>query len=237
MNLVSLQFKTKPNFNDNLNHLVSLINRSAQSSFILAPELCLTGYSYDDFDKAIKISTHAITILTELSSNKTIFITLLTQKDNKYFNTLHIFHHNKIIHTQSKYKLFSLGNEDKYFTPGNRDDIKILNINGLKIAILICFELRFVELWSKIKGADIIFIPAMWGKSRKEHFQTLSKALAIANQCFVVTSNSANDDMAKSSSIVSPFGVVYTDSRKLLLNKIINLDEIKKMRRYLPIHT
>lgn len=146
MNLVSLQFKTKPNFNDNLNHLVSLINKSAQSSFILAPELCLTGYSYDDFDKAIKISTHAITILTELSSNKTIFITLLTQKDNKYFNTLHIFHHNKIIHTQSKYKLFSLGNEDKYFTPGNRDNIKIININGLKIAILICFELRFVEL-------------------------------------------------------------------------------------------
>lgn len=77
----------------------------------------------------------------------------------------------------------------------------------------------------------------MWGKSRKEHFQTLSKALAISNQCFVVTSNSANDDMAKSSSIVSPFGIVYTDNRKLLLNKTINLDEIKKMRRYLPIHT
>jgi len=106
---------------------------------------------------------------------------------------------NKIIHTQSKAELFVLNDERKYFLAGDEKDIKIIEIDGLKIASLICFELRFIRLWEKLKGADIIFIPAMWGILRKEHLETLSKALAIANQCFVIVSNSANDNMAKSS--------------------------------------
>ena len=76
-----------------------------------------------------------------------------------FFNTLYIFDNQSIIHTQSKIQLFPLGNELEYFSAGNEDDIKIIEINGLKIATLICFELRFPKLWEKIKGADIILNP------------------------------------------------------------------------------
>jgi predicted amidohydrolase len=83
-----------------------------------------------------------------------------------------------------------MNDERKYFKAGEIEDIKVIKLGELKIASLICFELRFTELWEKLKGADIIFVPAMWGTLRKEHYETLTKALAIANQCFVVASDS-----------------------------------------------
>ena len=235
MNLVTLQFKTTTNFEENLLKLVSLINNTSDDSFILAPELCLNGYSYNNLAEAVNISAKAITILKEISTNKTISLTLTTAKDDKYFNTLYIFSKGNIVHTQSKVKLFPLGDEDKYFQAGNIEDIKVIDIDGIKVASLICFELRFIELWQKIQGADIILIPAMWGKLRKENFETLTQAIAVTNQCFVIASDSSNDDMASSSAIITPFGKVNLDDSKEMIVQSFDRKEIKKMRTYLNV--
>ena len=235
MKLVSLQFKTISNFQDNLDALVALINKSPNNSLIVAPELCLNGYAYDRLEEAVKISNKAIDIFKELSKYKIISLTLTQKQGDKYINTLYIFNKGNIIHTQSKYELFVMNDERKHFMAGKKEDIKIIDIDGIKVACLICFELRFIDLWQKIRGADIILIPAMWGKLRKDNLEALTKALAIANQCFVIVSNSANDEMAKSSAIISPFGNVFLDDNSKLLIQDIDLNEIKKMRRYLPI--
>jgi predicted amidohydrolase len=237
MNIVSLQLITTDDFENNLTVLVSLIEKTKQNSFIVAPELALNGYAYARLDEAVDISNKAIKILTKLSTNKTITITL-TQKSNvkhKYLNTLFCFHNGKIIHTQSKAKLFVLNDERKYFTSGMQNDIKIIDLNGIRVGFLICFELRFIQLWQKLQGADIIVIPAMWGKLRKDNFETLTKALAVMNQCFVIASDSANDDMAKSSGIISPFGDTLRDDDKTVITKQIELKEIQKMRRYMQV--
>lgn len=235
MKLISLQLKTEENFAKNLKELEELIKIQEENSFILAPELTLTGYSYNRLDDAVQIGVQAIQSLKELSKNKIIALTLTTKKDNNYYNTLHIFQNEKIIHTQSKYKLFPLGDEASHFTQGEYEDIKIIEINGLKVASLICFEIRFTELWQKLLGADIILVPAMWGENRKVHYEALTKALAIANQCFVLASNSANDVDAKGSGIISPFGDEFRDDSKNAIEKEIDLSEIKKMRKYIKI--
>ena len=235
MKLIALQIKTTPNFQDNLDHLKELINTCEDNSLILAPELALSGFAYDNMQLAAQFSIKAIEELKELSINKTIALTFITKKENKFFNTLYIFHHQQIIHTQSKVKLFPLGNELEYFSAGNIDDIKIIEINGLKIATLICFELRFPKLWEKIKGADIILNPAMWGIKRKDHYETISKSLALVNQCFVIACNSADDNMAKGSAIINPFGIVKKDDNLEIIEEKFDLDEIKKVRTYINI--
>ena len=235
MRLVSLQLKTKKDFNKNLSNLIKQIKKTKKGSFILAPELVLTGYSYDKMDKAVQLTNKAIKHLKKLSTNKTIALTMITKKSNNYFNTLFVFHQNKIIHTQSKVQLFVLNDEKKYFTSGDVDDIRIFQVGDLKVASLICFELRFIDLWKKIDTADLILIPAMWGKPRKENFQILTRALAVMNQCFVLASNSANSDMAKSSSIITPFGKYFEDDTKKLIQQKVDLREIKKMRRYMRV--
>ena len=235
MKLIALQIKTTSNFQENLTHLKDLINLCEVKSLILAPELALSGFSYDRMEEAAQFSQKAIEEIKELSKDKTIALTFITKKENKFFNTLYIFHNLQIIHTQSKVKLFPLGNELEYFGAGNEEDIKIIEINGLKIATLICFELRFPQLWEKIKGADIILNPAMWGLKRKDHYESISKALALINQCFVIACNSADENMAKGSAIINPFGIIKKDDSKEIIEDFFDLNEIKKIRTYINI--
>ena len=236
-NIVTLQLITTDNFEYNLEQLCIHIKNTPVGSFIVAPELCLNGYAYNRLEEASSISIKAINHLKELSKNKTITLTLtmMSEQKDKYLNTLYCFNNGKIVHTQSKYELFVLNDERKYFTNGSVDDIKIIDIDGLKVGFLICFELRFIELWTKLQGADMIVIPAMWGKLRKENFETLTRGLAVLNQCFVIACNSANDDMAKSSGIISPFGNEFRDDMSTIISNKINIKEIRKMRRYMQV--
>ena len=235
MKLIALQIKTSPDFLNNLTYLKKLINSCEENSLILAPELALSGFSYDRMEEASDFSIKAIEEIKELSFNKIIALTFITKKDGNFYNTLHIFYNQQIVHIQSKVELFPLGNELEYFKAGKEEDIKIIEINGIKIATLICFELRFPRLWQKVLGADVILNPAMWGLKRKDHYETISKSLALINQCFVVACNSADDNMAKGSSIISPFGNVSKNDSDEIIKIDFNLDEIKKTRKYIDI--
>ena len=235
MKLISIQMKTTTNFESNLKVLEKLIISCEDNSIILAPELALCGFAYENIQEAANFSKIALQRLLKLSQNKILAFTTIIEKDGKFFNTFYLLYNEKIVHTQSKVKLFKLGNEDRYFSSGNMKDIKIVDINGLKIAVLICFEIRFPALWEKIKGADIILNPAMWGVKRKKHYEAITKSLALINQVYVVASNSANSNMAKSSAIISPFGDVVKDDRKMLIKCDFNKDEIAKVRKYINI--
>ena len=235
MNLISLQITTSDDFELNLSLLLTLLEKQPSKSFIVSPELCLTGYAYERLEESVSITNKAIEELKKLSLEKTISLTMTTKKDNDFLNTLFIFHNGKIVHTQSKNRLFVLNDERVYFTSGEEEDIKVIQIGDLKVACLICFELRFIEFWQKLQGADLIIIPSMWGKLRKQNFETLTRGLAVMNQCFVIASNSANDDMAKSSGIITPFGDQYRDDNQKVLEKTVDLKEIKKMRRYMQV--
>ncbi|QKF59558.1 carbon-nitrogen hydrolase family protein [Aliarcobacter lanthieri] len=235
MNLIALQMKTTNNFEENLKTLKELIQKCEDNSIILAPELAISGFAYDKMEEASIFSIKAIEELINLSINKILAFTTIIKEDEKFYNTLFIIYNRNIIHIQSKIKLFPLGEEDKYFTPSNSNTIKIIEVNGLKIATLICFELRFPILWEQLKGADIILNPAMWGIKRKDHYESINKALALVNQCFVIASNSANDNMAKGSAIISPFGTVIKDDSQTIIKATFDKDEIKKVRSYINV--
>ena len=65
MKLIALQIKTTANFQENLDELKSLIISCEKDSIILAPELALSGFSYNRMDEA---STFSITALVASSS-------------------------------------------------------------------------------------------------------------------------------------------------------------------------
>ena len=235
MNLVALQTKTSDDFKKNLKKLKEQIQSCEDGSFILAPEVCLTGFAYERMDEAAEFAQKAIKKLKKYSENKTIAITLIEKEDIEFYNTLYIFHNKKIVHTQSKHKLFPLGDEPDYFTKGKLENMKIIDIDGLKVATLICFEVRFPEFWLKVLGADLILNPSMWGVKRKAHFETMTKALAVANQCYVLTANGADDNMSKGSGIITPWGDEYRDDSKDKIEHEMDLSEIKKIRKYIDI--
>ena len=235
-NLCAIQFAYESrSFDENFETLKQLISQTPKDAIVLAPELCISGYSYQNMGEAALFSQTIIPKLEALSLDKTIGLTLIEKSGEYFYNNFKLFHYGKLVQTRAKGKLFTLGDENIYFKEGHTKEINILEIDGIKIATLICFELRFTELWEQIKGADVILIPSFWGKLRKEHFETLTKALAIANQAYVLCANSSDDNMASGSGIITPFGEAYRDDESTLIIKELEMSEIKKMRRYLNI--
>jgi predicted amidohydrolase len=234
--LIALQFDYKEGeYEKNFNTLKSLIHKTPKDSIIVAPELCLSHYSFNELQTAHDFGSIALIELLKLSKQRVICFTLVEKVGDDFFNSAKILNNGKIVHSQEKVKLFKFGDENRYFQYGNEDNIKIIEIDGLKFALLICFELRFIDLWKKIQGADIIMIPSMWGVLRKEHYESITKTLAIINQAFVIASNSSNKEMASSSGIITPFGVEYRDDSSKYISLQADLKEIKKMRRYMDI--
>ena len=203
--------------------------RSTIPSIFLFPEVCLTGFDYENIEKAIEFTANAIELLLSKTKNRTIVFTAFNKVNKQIYNTVYVIHNRKIVHKQSKVKLFKLGNEDKYFTSGHSEEIVCFTIDNISFAVLVCFELRFKELWKKIEGSDIILIPAQWGKIRSEHFKILTQSLAVMNQCYVMACDANNSDTTGINIITTPFGITHQN------NTIFEKSEIKKMRRYLDV--
>ena len=170
--LIALQFPFfEDKYEENLEKLIAHIQKAPKGSVVVAPELCLTNFSFDKMQEAAEFGKSALKKLLKLSQDKVIAFTLTEKIDGKFYNSAKILLGGKIMHTQPKVKLFKFGDEDKYFQEGSEENIKIIKIDGLKYAILICFEIRFIKFWERLQGADIILIPALWGKLEKSNLK------------------------------------------------------------------
>ena len=234
-NLYSLSFKTTCDYDNNLQTLLKLIEEADKNSIIVAPEVCLTGYDYDNFEAMCEFASVAIEAIKRVSLDKVIILTMLEKRGFKVYNFAKVFYNGDVVYEQAKAKLFKFGDEHRYMEAGDVEDITVIDIAGVKIGILICFELRFKKLWQKLEGADVIAISAWWGVLRTENFKTLTQALAIMNQCYVIASDSLNEECTGQSGIITPFGEVKRDCHITSLKMKYNKQEIVKMRRYMDV--
>jgi predicted amidohydrolase len=235
LSVMSLQLKTEQSHKENLEKLLSII-KNTEAELIVAPELCLTDFDYENFESVAGFYETSLSQLLKAVSDKILVLTMTKKEGNNFVNQALVIHKHKVIHKQNKYRLFTLGDETKYFKAGVQEDIVKFTIDDVSYGLLICFELRFKELWKQLEGTDIVLIPARWGKPRKKHLEILSQALAIMNQTFVVVSNSADDDMASSSAIISPWGEIYMNDSLERLEQKLNFKEIKKSRRMINMN-
>lgn len=233
--LCSLLFETMQNYDDNLQKLLTLIEQTKEDSIIVAPEVCLTGFDYERMDLMLEFAHRATDALKRVSHNKIIIVTMLEKRDGKVFNFAKVFYNCEVVFQRAKARLFKFGDEDKYMQEGSDEDFKIIEIAGIKLALFVCFELRFKELWQKAEGADVIAVPSWWGKLRGEHFKVLTEALALMNQCYVVASDSANEECSAMSGIITPQGKASRNGNTPCLTVEYSKKEITLMRRYMDV--
>jgi predicted amidohydrolase len=222
-------------FEKNLEHLISLVEQTPSDAIIVAPEVCLSGFAYDLFEQAAAFTLIALNQLRSCVQDRLLIFTAISKTEEKFYNTAYVLHNGAIIHTQNKAKLFALGGETDYFTVGDDRDIKPFDFQGIKIGILICFELRFKPLWQILEGCDIIAIPAQWGKLRSDHFVTLTNALSVMNQCYVAASDGLNEDTSGMSGIITPFGAEIRNNGEEILTSNYEERTVISMRRYLNV--
>jgi len=233
MQAVVLNLPSAKRYQENLDRLLDILRTEQDKQIIVAPEVYLTAYDYEHLSTAAMFSAKALKILKQEVGEQILVLTLILEEGDGFVNQAVVIHKHKVVYRQNKVKLFKLGDEDLYFHAGKKKKIMPFEIEGVKYAVLICFELRFKELWKQIEGVDIVLIPARWGLLRKQHLEILSSALAVMNQCYVLLSNSADEDMASSSAIISPYGHVVKDDSAEVVEGVVDFREIRKMRRYI----
>jgi predicted amidohydrolase len=147
-----------------------------------------------------------------------------------------------VVNSYTKNHLFGFGSgESEFFEPGNT----FQNVNspwGI-LGLSICYDLRFPELYRTmvVAGAEILIVISAWPKSRIDHWNTLLKARAIENQCFVIGVNSygsqLGSEMAGSSTVISPDGrtVMPSIENNDLLSFDLDLGNLKSLRNEFPV--
>ncbi len=234
--LSTLQFESTDNYDNNLSILTKLIEQTPDNAIVLAPEVCLTNFDYAHFEAASTFSEKAIARLLKLSKGRIIALSVIEKRENgKFYNVAKVLHNEKIVHQQCKNRLFKLGDEHKYFSQGKDEHLSLFEIEGITFGLMICFELRFKQYWQDLEGADIILVPARWGRNRAENFQVLTQSLAILNQCYVLASDASNEDCTAMSGIITPFGKTVRNGNALCLISTYDKQEIRRMRRYLNV--
>ncbi|MFD1563996.1 carbon-nitrogen family hydrolase [Haloarchaeobius amylolyticus] len=106
--------------------------------------------------------------------------------------------------------------ESELLVPGER--LETATIGGVTVGVTTCYDLRFPELYRELvdDGVELVLVPSAWPYPRIEHWQTLSRARAIENQCYVATINGtgAFDDatLLGRSTVYDPWGVSLASS-------------------------
>ncbi|MBL0921182.1 MAG: hypothetical protein IBJ10_03525 [Phycisphaerales bacterium] len=113
---------------------------------------------------------------------------------------------------------FSISGEDRAFSGGERVRVVPIGGDGALICPLICYDLRFPELFraGRMLGAEVFVVIANWPAPRIEHWRALSIARAIENQAFVIAVNRVGADPMTTypgrSLVVGPRGDVLLET-------------------------
>jgi predicted amidohydrolase len=107
----------------------------------------------------------------------------------------------------------------------------------------VCYDVRFPELYRilAVRGAEIIVIPSAFTlATTRDHWETLVRARAIENQCFIVAPNQIGASPAGRSGgrslIVDPWGLplaMAPDGETTIVAEL-DLDRLREIRRALP---
>jgi deaminated glutathione amidase len=98
----------------------------------------------------------------------------------------------------------------------------VVDVAGVRVGVMICFDVRFPELSRTLAraGAEILLVPSAFTEATgAAHWETLLRARAIENAAFVVASatiSGPEDPMATygHALVVDPWGEVLADLRR-----------------------
>ena len=145
-----------------------------------------------------------------------------------------------VIANYTKIHPFSYGGEGEHYQAG--DQVATFDWGGLKICPLICYDLRFPEVFrtGASVGAEMFCVIANWPIKRVNHWVTLLQARAIENQAYVIGVNRCGTDPSFTypgrSLVVDPHGVIIADASDREMALACELDEevVRRWRREFP---
>ncbi len=244
MNMRSLESKA------NFDRAEALVRRAVGENgpdVVVLPETWNTGFmpagdlaaACDENAKAVRARFSPLA--RELNVN-IVAGSVSNLRNGKIYNTACVFDRaGACISEYDKTHPFTPMGEHEVYTPG--DHLVTFTLDGVRCGLLICYEVRFPELWRTLalRGAQVMFLPAQWTAARQYHWETLTAARAIENQLFVVSCNACGERdgtlYGGFSRIIDPLGAVLAQGggEEEIVTADLDLSSIAPLRARVPV--
>lgn len=181
------KFGDKPhNFNE-----VSALLKNITADLIVLPELFATGYTFTSKEEARALAEttdgETAQFLKKLSieTSATLVAGFVEIENDIVYNSSLIVSDGKVLDTYRKIHLFN--RETLWFTPGDKP-LKVYNIKGIKIGVMICFDWLFPEVCRKLSldGMQVLAHPC---NLVMPYCQKAMVTRCLENRIYAVTSN------------------------------------------------
>ena len=182
--------------------LLESILAQKKVDFIFLPEVWTVGWDCESFVSNYEnfSNSFAITMLKSLAKKYSVNIiggSVIEKNQNGILtNTAPIINRKgEIVAKYDKMHLYSYygSDEGKYIKAG--ENPILVELDGIKIGISICYDIRFPELYRAYRkaGADILVNMAAWGASKKIPWDSMTTARAVENQTYFVALTQTGD--------------------------------------------
>jgi predicted amidohydrolase len=125
------------------------------------------------------------------------------------------------------------------------NELVVLDIDGAKVGVTICYDLRFPELYRQLvkdKGAEVLLVPAAFtAHTGAAHWHLLLRARAVENQAWVVAAAQHGQHNEKRASyghslVVDPWGTVVAeqDAGDGVVMATLDSELVAKRRTQMP---
>lgn len=175
---------------------IEIMLKGIKADLIVLPELALSGYFFEDSAslKALTKSIDKLKVIETLQNiarevQSTIVIGLSEIDSDKLYNTAYVIDHTGVI---GKHRKMHLTRNEQIFDAG--DKVDIINVNGVKIGIAICFETWFPEFFRTLaaRGADMVVCPSNFGGP---YTHDVARVRALENSLPVVLVNRVGSEL------------------------------------------
>jgi omega-amidase len=204
---------------------------------IVLPEMFSTGFSMAPQSLAEPMDGITVQWMKSQAHSLRSIITgsIIIEEEGHYYNRLLWVLPNGDVAYYNKRHLFSYAGEQEHYSAGSKR--LIAQVNGWKICLNICYDLRFPVWTRNTDDYDLLLFVANWPEKRNEYWETLLKARAIENMSFVVGANRVGEDgnghqYIGNSSIYSPLGELLAkeSNKDCIIHYTLQHKEIEESR-------
>ena len=241
------------NIEFNLNKMKKFIQKSARegNDLVVFPEMTDTGYEMDVIlDKASSWKENVVPVLQEEAkkNNINVIAGVSERVSSDVFNSVAcIDKKGELIGSYRKTHLITAEPMLEHHSLKSGEKFCVIEIEGKKIGIMTCYEIRFPEIARilALRGVELIVITAAWPLVRLPHWENLVVARAIENQVFVAATSRIGKDkpdglqFAGTSMLISPYGNILSKGTQIhegLIQANIDFGFIKVVRDQIKVH-
>lgn len=194
----------------NMRVLEELVANAERSDLYLFPEMCSTGFCMQPQGVAEEDEGLTVRLMKRLAVeyDAAMAVPVMTRVGEKFYNRMYFIAPEGVVGKYDKHNLFEYSGEDKVFRPG--EEKVIWEWRGIRLRPAICYDLRFPVFLYNMAEYDVLLISANFPDSRLLAWDTLVRARAIENICYVAASNRVGVDEYGTykghSVILSPYG-------------------------------